>query len=80
MDNISQHRFLKDFGEKLKREMKDAGLTLEELSIDTGISVPTLSNYANGHQMPSLKAFINIMWALELEPEDLVDFNRRVVK
>lgn len=80
MDNISQYRFLKDFGENLKVELKDARETLEELSEDTGISIASLSRYINGHQMPSLKEFINIMCALDLEPEDLVDFSRRVVK
>lgn len=80
MDNISQYCFLKDFGKNLKAELEDSGETLEELSEDSGISIGTLSKYINGTQMPSLKAFINIMCALGLEPEDLVDFNRRVVK
>ena len=80
MDNITQYRFLKEFGENLKAELEDARVTLEELSEDTGISIATLSRCMNGIQMPSLKEFINIMCALDLEPEDLVDFSRRVVK
>ena len=80
MDDISQFRFLKNFSENLKMELEDSGETLEELSEDSGVSMSTLSKYVNGLQMPSLKAFINIMWALNLEPEDLADFNRRVVK
>ena len=80
MDNITQYRFLKDFGENLKAELEDSRETLEELSEDTGISIATLSRCINGYQMPSLKEFINIMCALNLEPEDLVDFSRRVVK
>lgn len=80
MDDISQYRFLKEFGKNLKAELEDTCETLEELSEDSGISVSTLSKYINGTQMPSLTAFINILCALDLEPEDLVDFNRRVVK
>ena len=80
MDDISQYRFLKEFGKNLKAELEDIRETLEELSEDSGISVSTLSKYINGTQMPSLTAFINILCALDLEPEDLVDFNRRVVK
>ncbi len=80
MDNISQYRFLKNFGENLRAELEAARETLEELSEDTGISIASLSNYINGHQMPSLKAFINILCALDLEPEDLIDFDKRVVK
>lgn len=80
MNDISQYQFLKNFGENLKAAFKDSGMTLNELSNDTGISIPTLSRCMNGLQMPSLKEFINIMCALDLEPEELVDFNRRVVK
>ena len=80
MRDISRDQFMKDFGENLKRALDEFGMTLSELSAYTGISIPTLSNYANGLQMPSLKAYINIMHALNLEPEELVDFNRRVVK
>ena len=80
MKDISQHRFLKEFGENLKAELEDSRETLEELSEDSGVSIATLSRCINGLQMPSLKAFINILCALDLEPEDLIDFNRRVVK
>lgn len=80
MNDVSQYRFLKEFGENLKTELEDSGETLEELSEDTGISMATLSRYINGLQMPSLKAFINILCALDLEPEDLINFNRRVIK
>lgn len=80
MNDITQYRFLKEFGENLKAELEDSRETLEELSEDTGISIASLSNYVNGNQMPSLKAFINILCAFDLEPEDLVDFSRRVAK
>ena len=80
MDNISQHHFMKYFSANLKTALEESDMTLNELSIDTGLSVATLSNYANGLQMPSLKAFINIMCAMGVEPEELVEFNRRVVK
>ena len=80
MGNVTQLRFLKEFGENLRVELEYSGETLEELSADSGISIATLSRYINGLQMPSLKAFINIMHALDLEPEDLVDFSRRVDK
>lgn len=80
VNDISQYRFLKEFGENLKAELEDSRETLEELSEDSGVSIASLSNYVNGNQIPSLKAFINIMFALDLEPEDLVDFNRRVAK
>lgn len=80
MNDISQYQFLKNFGENLKVTFKDSGMTLDELSSDIGISTSTLSRCMNGLQMPSLKDFINSMVALDLEPEELVDFNRRVVK
>jgi transcriptional regulator with XRE-family HTH domain len=80
MDNISQYRFLKNFGRNLKAELEDSRETLEDLSEDSGIPVSTLSKYVNGLQMPSLTAFINILCALDLEPEDLIDFDKRVVK
>ena len=80
MDNISQQRFVEQFGSNLKIALEESGMTLSELSIDTGLSMTTLSNYVNGTQMPSLKAFVNIMCAIGVEPEELVEFNRRVVK
>lgn len=80
MNDISQHQFLKYFGKNLKVAFKESGMTLNELSYDTGISISTLSRYMNGLQMPSLKEFVNIMCVLDLEPEELVDFNRKVVK
>lgn len=80
MRDISRDQFMNDFGENLKRAIDEFGMTLSELSAYTGISISTLSNYANGLQMPSLTAYINIIHALDLEPEDLVDFNRMVVK
>lgn len=80
MEVVSQYYFLKEFGKNLRREFEDSGEMLEELAEDSDVSMATLSRCMSGIQMPSLKAFINIMCALGLEPEDLVDFDRRIRK
>lgn len=70
--------FLNEFSKNLETALQDAKTTQAELAYLSGLSPSTISRYLNGMQMPTVKALVNIIDALECEPEDLVDFYERI--
>lgn len=66
------------FRDNLVELMQDARKNQKELAEDTGLSEATISNYANKRQMPSIKAIINLSYALDCEVSVLIDFGDRI--
>ena len=71
---MSELEWMKMFGNNLKKLLKETGLTQRELADETGLSESTISSYINGQRMPSIKALINIGYALDCYEDDLISF------
>lgn len=75
---MNELEWMKMFGNNLKRLLKEVGLTQRELADETGLSESTISSYINGQRMPSVKALINIGYALDCYEDDLISFMDKI--
>lgn len=71
---MSEYEWIDTFGDNLQDMMRDANMSQLELANITGLSKSTISRYINKLMMPSLRAIINIAYALDCSVDDLVDF------
>lgn len=67
------------FGGELGRLLAAQGVTYRELSLRTGLAHETLRRYALGLRRPSDEVLELIAAALEVEPEQLLEYRRRRV-
>lgn len=67
------------FGVELGRLLAAHRITYRELSRRTGLAPKTLHRYALGQRRPSDESLELIAAALELEPEQLLEWRRRRV-
>ncbi|MGA5063857.1 helix-turn-helix domain-containing protein [Streptomyces exfoliatus] len=63
---------LNEVGPRLRRVRRDRGVTLAELSADTGISVSTLSRLESGQRKPSLELLLPLARAHQVPLDELV--------
>ena len=75
---MSDLEWMKMFGENLKDIMKEVGITQRELADETGLTEACISYYVNGQRMPSVKAIINIGYALNCSEDDLISFMDKI--
>lgn len=71
-EDMSEERFLINFGDNLRRLLKDRHMTELDLSRITGISNVLLSKYMRGKVMPSIYKVARIAYALDCSIDDLV--------
>lgn len=76
---MNEIELLLDFGDNLKRELKENGITARDLSYETGISESTIHYYIRGERMPSVSNAIKIMQALNCTFEDLFDTSESLI-
>ena len=62
------------FGDNLIDIMDEKGYTQEQLANATGLTQSTISKYINKKQMPSIKAVINLAYALDCTTDELIEF------
>jgi transcriptional regulator with XRE-family HTH domain len=59
--------------EKVLKEKREArGLSIEELSVKTGITESSLQKFEEGTMLPNLESFVEISKALSVLPNDLL--------
>lgn len=75
---MTEVEWLEEFGDNLFRLMYEAKMTQAELALATGLSKGTISKYLNKQHVPTVKAIINIAYALECEVSDLIDFGETI--
>ncbi|MFB7512159.1 helix-turn-helix domain-containing protein [Streptomyces sp. NPDC056144] len=63
---------LDEVGPRLGRVRRDRGVTLAELSADTGISVSTLSRLESGQRKPSLELLLPLARAHQVPLDELI--------
>ena len=71
---MSEFEWLDIFGDNLKSMLAGAGMTQNDLAIETGISKGAISSYINKQKTPTIKSIINIAYALDCSIDDLIDF------
>lgn len=76
---MTEQQWLDIFGDNLAYMLEQAWMTQEELAEETGLSRGTISRYINKKRMPTVKALVNISYALDCDMNDLIDFGDRIV-
>ena len=75
---MSEYEWMQKFGRNLKAMLEDAWTSQSQLAADTGLSDATISRYINGLQIPTVKAVINICYALDCGLDELIDFGEPI--
>lgn len=76
---MTEIEWINIFGDNLITMLQERRMTQRDLSDMTGLSEATISKYVNKQQAPSLKAIINISWALNIDVSELIDFGERII-
>lgn len=75
---MTRQEWLDRFGLKLRQLMKEKGITQRELADKLYVSEATVSKYANGNMMPSVRMVINISYALNVSIDSFTYFCGRI--
>ena len=75
---MTELEWMRIFGDNLVSILNEYGMTQRELADRAGLSESTISQYIHKQKMPSLRAAINIAYALDIPIDELVDFDERV--
>ena len=71
---MSEMEWIGIFGDNLIDIMDEKGYTQEQLANETGLTQSTISKYINKKQMPSIKAVVNLAYALDCTTDELIEF------
>lgn len=71
---MSEIEWISIFGDNLIDIMDEKGYTQEQLANATGLTQSTISKYINKKQMPSIKAVVNLAYALDCTTDELIEF------
>ena len=66
------------FGKRLQTAIKNSGMERKDVAAKANISEASLSQYINGHQVPTTTAAINLSIVLNADPDFLFDFSEVV--
>lgn len=69
---MTDRELMREFGIRLKRARKDAGLTQDELAGLVGIGRVSITNMERGHQNTTLRALARLATALDCNIGDLL--------
>ena len=66
------------FKDNLLEMLEDRGMTQRDLAEDSDLPVATIANYTTKRSTPSIKAIINMAYALDVSIDELIDFGDRI--
>ena len=75
---MKEKEFLEDFANRLKQLMNNKNMTQVELAEKTWLSRRTIFRCLQGNTMPSLDTFVNLVFALDVEPRELANIYWRI--
>ena len=75
---MSELDWLDIFAGNLRDMLIDANMSQRELADASGLAESTISSYINKQKIPSLKAIINISYALDCDVIELIDFGETI--
>ena len=67
------------FANNLIGILEERGMSQAQLARDASLSVSRISDYINMNATPTIFAIINMAYALDMEVDELVDFDKRIV-
>ena len=73
-NSISEVEFIEIFADNLRDVMKDVGISQRQLAKEACVTEATISRYLNKERMPTMRAFMNICYALDCEYSDLLRY------
>lgn len=76
---MSEVEWMNIFGDNLIDIMNEQDYNQEQLADATGLTQATISKYINKKQMPSIKAIINLAYALDCTTDELIEFGDRII-
>lgn len=72
---MTELELMRDFGNTLKRMLKEWGMSQKELADEACLSESTISRCVRGEYMPSAKTLVNIAIAFNCNLDDLIYFD-----
>ena len=75
---MTQNEWKNIFGDNLASILREQRMTQTELARITGISPAMISDYVNKRSIPGLMAAINIAYALDMDVDELVNFDEPI--
>lgn len=75
---MTQREWREIFADNLIDILEERGMSQAQLARDAGLSVSRISDYINMNATPSVFAIINMAYALDMEVDELIDFNSRI--
>lgn len=75
---MTRDDWMQNFGENLQEMLDERGINQRELSKLTGIPTSTISNYIVGKSMISGEAIVKIVYAIDADYFDLLDFGDNI--
>lgn len=75
---MSEMEWLDCFSSNLQILLKESGMTQKELAEESGLTEASISQYINKRNIPSVKAIINMAYALDCSVDELVDFEESI--
>lgn len=75
---MTELEWLDIFSDNLKSALEYANMTQRELADASGISESSICKYLRKQQIPSLKAIINIAYALDISTDELINFDEPI--
>ena len=76
---MTELEWLEIFSTNLRELIDKKKITQKELAIMSGLSEGAISYYVHGQKIPSLRAIINIAYALQISIDELIDFGDAIV-
>jgi transcriptional regulator with XRE-family HTH domain len=76
---MTETEWLESFGDNLGSMLYEAKMTQKELAAAAGLSEASISSYLNKRKLPSIKAIVNISYALDCDFADLIDFGDMII-
>lgn len=68
------------FRNRLNSILYERGISQNRLARDSGLSTSRINEYVSGKAIPTVFAVVNLAYALDTSPGELVDFGERVFK
>ena len=72
METISELEAIEIFGDNLRDLMEDVRINQSELAKESRLTQCTIIKYLNKQRMPSMKAIMNLCYALNCDYNDLL--------
>lgn len=75
---MTEIEWMNIFGDNLKDILNEYNMTQKELAEASNLNEATISRYIKKQRMPTMKAIINIAYALDCDVGELIDFDESI--